>query len=115
MVAEKFIRSDNYDGGSYSDDRGWTDGWDPDTVRSTCLPPFNDGDPSTFVQPLNSTTDWFGTNQDVVAFGSAHTGSCNGVFADGSVHSISYDIDASVFNNLGAKNDGNSVDMSAVN
>jgi prepilin-type N-terminal cleavage/methylation domain-containing protein/prepilin-type processing-associated H-X9-DG protein len=115
VIGEKFIRSDLYPGGSYSDDRGWSDGWDPDTMRTTCTVPYNDGDPATFVQPLNSGSDWFGEGVDVMYFGSPHTGGINCVFADGSVHGISYDIDVTVFNNLGAKNDGNAVDMSSVN
>jgi prepilin-type N-terminal cleavage/methylation domain-containing protein/prepilin-type processing-associated H-X9-DG protein len=117
MVGEKFVRSDLYSGGSYSDDRGWSDGWDPDIMRSTCYPPLQDSDPFAFsFTPLNNAAnDWFGYNKDVYYFGSPHTGGLNAVFADGSVHSISYDIDVVVFNNLGAKNDGNTIDSSAVN
>lgn len=37
-------------------------------------------------------------------FGSAHPGGINTVFADGSVHSIPYDIDLNVFNALGTRN-----------
>jgi prepilin-type processing-associated H-X9-DG protein len=37
-------------------------------------------------------------------FGSAHPGSIQAVFADGSVHSINYDIDLNVFNALGTRN-----------
>ena len=32
MISEKFLRTDLYDGESWSDDRGWSDGWDPDTM-----------------------------------------------------------------------------------
>jgi len=42
MISEKFVRSDMAESNigptgqiSYSDDSGWTDGWDPDTVRFT--------------------------------------------------------------------------------
>jgi prepilin-type processing-associated H-X9-DG protein len=116
LISEKFVRSDLYEGGSYSDDQGWTDGWDPDTMRSTCIPPLQDSDPIAFsFLPLNSTSDYFGENSDVVYFGSSHTGGINCALADGSVHSISYDVDPIAFNRLGAKNDGELVDMQAVN
>ena len=117
LIGEKFVRSDLYEGGSYSDDQGWTDGWDPDTVRSTCISPFQDSDGFAFsFTPLNnSTNDYFGENMDVVFFGAVHTGGINAVFADGSVHTISYDIDSASFNRLGAKDDGEIVDTRAVN
>ncbi len=116
MIGEKFVRSDLYEGGSYSDDQGWTDGWDPDTVRSTCIPPFQDSDGIAFsFTPLNGTTDYFGENADVVFFGAVHTGGINAAFADGSVHSISYEVDPVAFNRLGAKDDGEVVDTQAVN
>ena len=41
---------------------------------------------------------------NVLQFGSAHTGGINGVFADGSVRSINFDIDVVVFNSLGTRN-----------
>src|SRR5262249_6992815 len=44
MVAEKYIRADLYAGGTPSDDTGWSDGWDPDVMRCTCVPPINDAD-----------------------------------------------------------------------
>ncbi len=116
MIGEKFVRSDLYEGGSYSDDQGWTDGWDPDTVRSTCIPPFQDSDGTAFsFLPLNGTTDYFGENADVVYFGAVHSGGINAVFADGSVHTIGYEIDPVAFNRLGAKDDGEVVDFQSVN
>ena len=47
VVAEKYVRSDNYISDAinrYSDDRGWSDGWDADQMRSTCFAPVQDGD-----------------------------------------------------------------------
>jgi prepilin-type N-terminal cleavage/methylation domain-containing protein/prepilin-type processing-associated H-X9-DG protein len=43
------------------------------------------------------------------AFGSAHPGTWNALFADGSVHNLSYNIDPTVFSYLGNINDGNTV------
>ena len=116
VIGEKFVRSELYEGGSFSDDRGWTDGWDPDTVRSTCFPAYQDSDPLTFsFTPLNSGNDPFGSGEDVYNFGSVHTSGFNCVFADGSVHTISYDVEPLTLNRLGAKNDGEVVDTQAVN
>jgi prepilin-type N-terminal cleavage/methylation domain-containing protein/prepilin-type processing-associated H-X9-DG protein len=116
VIGEKFVRSDLYEGGSYSDDQGWTDGWDPDTMRSTCTSPFQDSDGIAFsFLPLNGTADYFGENVDVIYFGAVHTGGINAVFADGSVHSVSYDIDVVAFNRLGAKDDGEVIDTQGIN
>jgi prepilin-type N-terminal cleavage/methylation domain-containing protein len=112
IIAEKYVRNDNYLGGSlhYSDDRGWSDGWDGDQMRSTCLLPVNDSDPIGWDPTLGKyfgddfSTGPVGGSYNVLQFGSAHTAGINAVFADGSVHSISYDIDVSIFNGLGTRN-----------
>jgi type II secretory pathway pseudopilin PulG len=46
------------------------------------------------------------------AFGSAHVNSCCFAFCDGSVHWISYNIDAPTHQILGCRNDGQTVDIS---
>ena len=62
-----------------------------------------DGDGFAFsFTPLNGTTDYFGENLDVIYFGAVHTAGLNAAFADGSVRTISYDIDSLNFNRLGA-------------
>ncbi len=106
MVGEKFVRPDLVEGGSSSDDRGWSDGWDPDTMRSTCWPPLQDS--------LSGTTDdtLYGKDAGVVNFGSSHPGGFNSVFADGSVHPINYDIDPYIFDRLGDREDGELIDHS---
>ena len=43
---------------------------------------------------------------------SAHNGGFNSVFADGSVHTIRYEIDRQVFDNLGDRQDGEVIDAS---
>ena len=114
VVAEKYVRSDNYDADQvnhYSDDRGWCDGWDADQLRSTCFLPMGDGDPLGWDGP--ALTKYFGDDfstgpvggvWNVLQFGSPHTGGINSLFADGSVHIISFDVDILVFNSLGTRN-----------
>lgn len=122
LVGEKFLRSDIYDGGSWSDDRGWTDGWDPDSMRSTCFKPLPDSSTGTFGSsgPCGPDTgsatcdSLYGPATDVVNFGSAHPGGFNAVFVDGSVQSLSYDIDPFAFDNLGDRQDGQTVDLSSL-
>jgi prepilin-type N-terminal cleavage/methylation domain-containing protein len=114
LVGEKYVRNDNYvenQQNHYSDDRGWCDGWDADQMRSTCFLPVNDGDSIGWQDA--SLTRYFGDDfssgavggsWNVLQFGSPHTAGINAVFADGSVHMISYDIDILVFNSLGTRN-----------
>lgn len=114
MIAEKYVRNDNYEGpfdGSNrnSDDRGWTDGYDADIVRVSCYPPLNDGDSIGWDTALNRYFDddpntLFGGTNVLHHFGSAHTAGINAVYADGSVRSFAYDVDPIVFNALGTRN-----------
>jgi prepilin-type N-terminal cleavage/methylation domain-containing protein len=102
LVGEKYIRSDLYAGGCSSDDTGWTDGWDPDIMRSTGIPPLQD---SAFDELTDRTSSPpMGTAWWEFHFGSAHPGGFNSVNADGSVHTVSYDIDLNVFNAYGTRN-----------
>jgi prepilin-type N-terminal cleavage/methylation domain-containing protein/prepilin-type processing-associated H-X9-DG protein len=108
LVGEKFIRPDLYEASSSSDDRGWTDGWDPDTMRSTCFPPKQDS------LSGNTNNALWGASVNVPNFGSAHSGGFNCSFVDGSVHLINYEIDPIVFDRLGDRRDGEVVDFSAL-
>ena len=72
------------------DNEGYTCGWDEDTMRRTDKDPL----PDTFG----------GTGR--MRFGSSHPGRFNAVLADGSVRSISYAIDVTVFSYLGNIADG---------
>jgi prepilin-type N-terminal cleavage/methylation domain-containing protein/prepilin-type processing-associated H-X9-DG protein len=76
------------------DDVGYTSGWDYNTVRRTDL------------QPLS---DYSGDGEGKKRFGSSHIGRFNAAFADGSVRSISYSIDATVFSYLGNRSDGQAI------
>ena len=116
MIAEKYVRNDNYEGpfdGSNrnSDDRGWIDGFDADILRSSCYPPIHDGDAIGWDANLTRYFDddpgagsSFAGSNVVHHFGSAHTAGINAVYADGSVRGFSYDIDPVVFNAVGTRN-----------
>lgn len=111
LVSEKTVNPTYYEGGTVSDDRGWSDGWDPDVMRCTCVPPLSDAaaatTPDVFGQP-------YGSEVDAYNFGAAHPGVFNAAFGDGSVHSINYDIDPTLFNDLGDRRDGDTVDLSSL-
>ncbi|MEO1498517.1 MAG: DUF1559 domain-containing protein [Planctomycetota bacterium] len=110
MVAEKYVRVDKYAGGERqnSDDRGWSDGWDADIMRVTSFAPISDSDGIGFDPTwagMFSDSDFPLANQwNVFHFGSAHPGGINAVFADGSVRTVSFDVDAELFNALGTRN-----------
>jgi prepilin-type N-terminal cleavage/methylation domain-containing protein/prepilin-type processing-associated H-X9-DG protein len=113
LVGEKYVRNDAYEGSfegtnRNSDDRGWTDGFDADIMRSTCFPPVSDGDSIGWSPLLKNYFDDDPSTAfaafNVYHFGSAHIAGINAAFADGSVRSIAYDIDVLVFNALGTRN-----------
>lgn len=116
MISEKLVRSDMAESNitpqgqiSYSDDRGWTDGWDPDTLRFTGYPPLSDSSGFCF----DPATERYctGNGTDVLFFGSSHPAGVNGAFADGSVHRISFDVDPVIFNGLGTRNGEEIIDV----
>jgi prepilin-type N-terminal cleavage/methylation domain-containing protein len=125
VIGEKLVRSDLYDGseatgddagaGQVSDDKGWADGWDPDSVRYTGVPPLSDGDTGTCrssTKSFRQTCIGSGNVVPVLFFGSAHPSGVNSVFADASVHFISFDVDYLIFNALGTRAGEETVDVS---
>jgi prepilin-type processing-associated H-X9-DG protein len=101
MVFEKRLMVP-YTPGSAEDDEGWSSGWDFDSVRSTLCTPTQDS-----TSPIASD-DGKGSYR---APGSAHAAGVNAVFADGSVRSMGYDIDAETFNCLGHREDGQAISV----
>jgi prepilin-type N-terminal cleavage/methylation domain-containing protein len=99
VIGEKRLNPANYKSGDWCDDRGWTDGWDPDAVRSTSIPPGRDTN-LPIAMPNGQPLDY------CYGFGSAHANVCYFVFADGSVHPITYVIEPNIFNWLGNREDG---------
>jgi len=92
LLGEKKL--DRYNLGNYQgdDNEGYTAGWDHDTVRWTDRAPAAD----------TSINGGWGEQR----FGSSHPGAFNALFCDGSVKSLSYNIDLTVFLRLGQRNDG---------
>jgi prepilin-type processing-associated H-X9-DG protein len=112
MVGEKYVRVDWAGGGTASDDTGWSDGWDPDVMRCSCVPPLNDSAVNTpFTGNIGGAQGENGV-WETLLMGSAHPGSFNVVFADASVHGISYDVDVFTLNKLGTRNGDETVDTS---
>ncbi len=97
VVSEKKIAPSLYDtGSSPGDDRGWSDGWDYDAMRTTiCIPSADD-------DRLHAS--------DAYKFGAPHSAGVNAGFADASVRTINYDIDFQVFNSMGHRSDGETPD-----
>lgn len=94
VIGDKWVDARKYQTGDWHDDVGWSDGWDPDVVRFTISAPVSDRNQS-------------GGGYE---FGSAHPSGINAVFADGSVHTISYGISAEMFNRLGHRADGHMIE-----
>lgn len=95
LVGEKRLIPSLYQATTWHDDRGWSDGWDPDTLRSTICE--------------------FGPDREIVSgetnvagyrFGSAHASGMNAVYADASVRTIDYTIDQELLNRLAHRSDG---------
>jgi prepilin-type N-terminal cleavage/methylation domain-containing protein/prepilin-type processing-associated H-X9-DG protein len=102
VVGEKGLRPANYFTSIWHDDRGWSDGWDPDTMRSTAFP--LTPDTNNAVMGINGEVDI------AYCFGSAHPAGANFCFADGSVHFLAYTIDRTTYNWLGTRDDQHAID-----
>lgn len=104
LVSEKFVHTSLVLGsGGSADDRGWTDGWDFDALRSTLIQPRPD---SSAPEPPNPATNYDPSNYQL---GSAHSGGINAVYADGSVGFLNYDINLETLNRLGNRMDGEAI------
>jgi prepilin-type processing-associated H-X9-DG protein len=106
VLSEKLVRTDKYDGGGVSDDKGWADGWDPDTIRFTGVPPISDGDQGVCWNSntqIQNTCIGDGSAVPVLFFGSAHSGGVNAAFADASCRFINFEVDHLIFNAMGTR------------
>jgi len=109
VLAEKRLRPSYYFDYEYHDDRGWSDGWDPDTIRMTMCPPSQDGD----IYYAGGFPRILGVIPGLPV-GSAHSAGFNTAFADASVSLLSYNIDQEMFNRLGHRADGDVIDLDSL-
>jgi prepilin-type N-terminal cleavage/methylation domain-containing protein/prepilin-type processing-associated H-X9-DG protein len=100
VIGEKRLIPSLYFSGSWHDDRGWSDGWDPDTLRSTICEFGQDRE----IHPAESPVAG-------LRFGSAHPSTMNAAFADGSVRSIDYSIGQELLNKLAHRMDGDVAEL----
>jgi len=112
LIGEKRLASSRYETGDWHDDRGWSDGWDPDVARSTAYPVRQDVIVPSDDKALAAAAGGSSVNRFYgFCFGSAHPGGINMSFADGSVHTINYEVDLELFNRLGHRSDGVAVSL----
>lgn len=97
VIGEKQLSPIRYKTGDWHDDAGWADGWDPDVIRYTGFAPNPD-------LKYDNQGGWEGYR-----FGSSHASGMNILLADGSVRFLGYSVDATLFNRLGHREDGNTI------
>lgn len=103
MVSEKRLDQRRYAGPDWHDDRGWSDGWDPDIVRYTGFPPEHDD------RDRGTNCPGVSFNCYGYQFGSNHPGGINSLFGDGSCRMIRFDVNRTVFNFIGHRADGQNI------
>jgi prepilin-type N-terminal cleavage/methylation domain-containing protein len=108
MVAEKWLYYQwwNERNGQCIDNEGWCNGWDNDTICYSGTTSYSA--PNGIVVPQSDFQMGWSCGY---VFGSAHVAGMQGVLCDGSVHSIYYTIDPTVWHNLCARNDGQVVNL----
>jgi prepilin-type processing-associated H-X9-DG protein len=94
MATEKRMRLDLLHEQPAWDDRGWSDGWDFDTIKTGLCQPLAD-DP--IAKPGHT---------DACSPGSSHTSGLNVLLADGSVQFTSFDVNLETWNSMAHRSDG---------
>jgi prepilin-type N-terminal cleavage/methylation domain-containing protein/prepilin-type processing-associated H-X9-DG protein len=110
LIGEKYVPTALYETSfanpaGYGDDQSAYTGYDWDNQRVAYNPGGAFGRDA--FQPLQDDAIDGGDDANVYAFGSAHAGGLNMAMCDGSVHTISYDIDSDTHRYLAVKDDGN--------
>lgn len=113
LLGEKFVNPDNYENGKdHGDDQSQYVGFDMDIIRWTMND--NGGSSGMWSDGTALTPLWDTAGMDQpLRFGSAHSGAFNMAFADGSVHSIAYEIDPETNRRLGNRHDGQTIEANA--
>lgn len=100
LIGEKYLNADRYiDGFAKSDDQSAYTGHDYDTIAYT-------GDGFDTFPPQQDQPGYEGNNY---TFGSAHPGAFQMAYCDGSVQSISYNIEGQVFKVLGSRDESTDI------
>lgn len=100
LFGEKYIPQDEYDTAtSAGNDGTWEAGFDIDNVRWTDMVPVPDSNLAINVGPNDNGQHW--------RFGSAHPAGCQFVNVDGSVRTLSYDVNEDAFRALGTRSGPN--------
>ena len=117
LLGEKHIPLSDYDSSSTAaNNQGWDLGIDIDINRWTFIPPIEDGSVNQIGEnPTGTVPAELGkVLNELSQFGGPHPSGCQFAFGDGSVKTISYDVDADLFRRLGSIDDGEVVDQSAL-
>jgi prepilin-type N-terminal cleavage/methylation domain-containing protein len=107
LIGEKHVPRSDTETSNDGNDQGWDLGFDIDINRWTKFPPQPDTKYNT------SSRQEIGESHDDQwsVFGGSHAAGCQFVFCDGSVHTITYDVDVITFSRLGPVDDGEVVEM----
>ncbi|HEY4760968.1 MAG TPA: DUF1559 domain-containing protein [Thermoguttaceae bacterium] len=98
IVGERYLDPDSYYTGTYfADDQTWGIGYDVDVNRWTA----DNHVASDRFAPIRDRRGF----ADAIRFGSAHPSTFNTVFADGSVHTVSYNITPEILRRLSTPRD----------
>jgi prepilin-type N-terminal cleavage/methylation domain-containing protein len=103
LIGERYIPQSQYETGlSRGDNETWCTGFNNDNYRKTAR---LDGDRIVELSPIRDTQN--NAPDALGRFGAAHANGWNAAYCDGSVQTISYDIDWQVHRDLGNRVDGN--------
>ena len=109
LFGERYIPVADYETGRWNaDNETWCTGFNNDNYRKTGR---LDGTNIVEETPIPDSTDPDSITDPQGRFGSAHPSVWLMSFCDGSVHSLSYDIDWQTHRNLGNREDGNPVSV----
>ena len=114
LVGEKYLNPDNYETGKSSgDNENMYMGDNEDILRWTWSNT-NQQNAACALLPLQDCPGYGDSTGYGFRFGSAHPGGFNMAMCDGSVRTISYEIEATVHRDLGNRKDGTPMDKSGV-
>ena len=100
LIGEKYLAPDHYATGVVNDDNSCLyTGFEDDNFRTSLYPP---------------ARDRRGFGGSGCFFGSAHSSVWNAAFCDGSIHSLSFNIDPIIHGNLANRRDKNAIPADAL-